>query len=89
MQTKLSSPVDQIRSPVDADMARVDILIADRLRSEIAFINLIGERIINSGGKRLRPLLVLLAATVFGYQGRDHVALAAIIEFIHTGDFIA
>jgi octaprenyl-diphosphate synthase len=71
-----------------ADMAAVDTLIRARLASDVVLINQIAEHIIGGGGKRLRPMLVLLAAQASGYQGRDHVLLAAVVEFIHTATLL-
>jgi len=71
-----------------SDMAAVDQLIRDSLDSNVVLIRQIAEYIIGSGGKRLRPMLVLLAARACGYQGRQHVTLAAIIEFIHTATLL-
>ncbi len=70
------------------DMAAVNQLIQTRLSSEVVLINQLGAYIINSGGKRLRPLLALLAARACGYQGQRHIDLAAIIEFIHTATLL-
>jgi len=71
-----------------SDMAAVDQLIRDSLDSNVVLIRQIAEYIIGSGGKRLRPMLVLLAARACGYQGQQHVTLAAIIEFIHTATLL-
>jgi octaprenyl-diphosphate synthase len=71
-----------------ADMAAVDALIRTRLASDVVLINQVAEHIIGGGGKRLRPMLHLLAARVAGYQGRDHLPLAALIEFIHTSTLL-
>jgi octaprenyl-diphosphate synthase len=71
-----------------ADMAAVDALIRARLASDVVLINQIAEHIIGSGGKRLRPMLVLLAAQAAGYAGRDHILLAAVVEFIHTATLL-
>lgn len=75
------------------DMAAVDTLIRDSLDSEVVLIRQIAEYIIGSGGKRLRPMLVVLAARACGYAvpaaGRQHqVTLAAVIEFIHTATLL-
>ena len=70
------------------DMAAVNALIRRRLASDVVLVNLIGEHIIAAGGKRLRPMLVLLAARAMGYRGDDHHQLAAIIEFIHTATLL-
>ncbi|MDD3448804.1 MAG: polyprenyl synthetase family protein, partial [Gammaproteobacteria bacterium] len=80
--------LDSIRALVRDDMAAVDALILERLRSDVVLVNSVGHYIINSGGKRLRPLLVLLAAGACGYAGRRHVDLAAVIEFIHTATLL-
>ncbi len=70
------------------DMSSVNALIRDNLDSSVVLIRQISEYIIGSGGKRMRPMLVILAAQACGYQGRLHVALAAIIEFIHTATLL-
>ncbi|HTD28871.1 MAG TPA: polyprenyl synthetase family protein, partial [Xanthomonadaceae bacterium] len=70
------------------DMAAVDALIRRRLASDVVLVNQIGEHIIAAGGKRLRPMLVLLAARAMGYRGDDLHQLAAIIEFIHTATLL-
>ncbi len=80
--------LDDVRALVADDMEQVNRLILGRLSSHVVLINQLGLYIVNSGGKRLRPLLVLLAARACGYQGRHHVDLAAIIEFIHTATLL-
>ena len=80
--------IDNIKKLVQHDMAEVDALIQKRLHSEVALVNQVGHYIIGSGGKRLRPLLALLAASAHGYQGQGHYAMAAIIEFIHTATLL-
>jgi octaprenyl-diphosphate synthase len=77
-----------IRAPVAEDMRAVDALILRRLHSDVVLINQIGHYIINSGGKRLRPLLVLLAARACGYAANRHIDLAAVVEFIHTATLL-
>src|SRR3546814_8386406 len=69
-----------------ADMQRVDALIRRRLSSDVVLINQIADHIIAGGGKRLRPMLHVLAAGAAGYHGEHHVKLAAIIEFIHRSE---
>jgi octaprenyl-diphosphate synthase len=71
-----------------ADMAAVDALIRNRLASDVVLINQVAEHIIGGGGKRLRPLLHLLAARAAGYAGGQHIQLAALIEFIHTSTLL-
>lgn len=69
-------------------MAEVDRVIRQRLQSDVALVNQLGHYIIDSGGKRFRPILVLLSARAHGYQGSLHYLLAAIIEFIHTATLL-
>jgi octaprenyl-diphosphate synthase len=71
-----------------ADMAAVDALIRSRLASDVVLINQVAEHIIGGGGKRLRPMLHLLAARAAGYAGGHHIQLAALIEFIHTSTLL-
>ncbi|GKS69517.1 octaprenyl-diphosphate synthase [Nitrosomonas sp. PY1] len=66
----------------------VDGVIREKLHSHVALIRQVSEYIINSGGKRLRPALVILSAGAFGYSGKFHYNLAAIIEFIHTATLL-
>ena len=80
--------VEQIKSLVAADMQTVDTLIQRRLASDVVLVNQLSHYIINSGGKRLRPMLTLLAAQACGYSGQHHYTLAAIIEFIHTATLL-
>lgn len=77
-----------INTLIQNDIEAVNQLIIDRLSSDVVLINQIGHYIINSGGKRLRPLLVLLSARACGYQGTDHHLMAAVIEFIHTSTLL-
>ncbi len=81
-------PLEDIRALAKDDMKAVDRLIQERLRSDVLLINQLSLYIINSGGKRLRPLLVLLAARACGYEGTRHIDLAAIVEFIHTATLL-
>jgi len=69
-------------------MAQVDAIIRAQLHSEVALIGQISEHIIKSGGKRLRPALVVLSAGAHGYTGTHHHALAAVVEFIHTATLL-
>jgi len=85
---RLHMGIDQIRELVKADMDAVNRIIVDQLRSDVVLINQLGQYIVNSGGKRLRPLLVLLSAGACGYRGRHHIDIATIIEFIHTATLL-
>jgi octaprenyl-diphosphate synthase len=69
-------------------MAAVDQVIRTRLHSEVALVSQVGEYIISSGGKRLRPTLVILSAQAFDYIGKLHFDLAAVVEFIHTATLL-
>lgn len=80
--------IESIQTLARAEMQQVDTLIRARLSSEVLLINQISEHIIAAGGKRLRPLLTVLAAKAMGYNGQQHTALAAIIEFIHTATLL-
>ena len=70
------------------DMRAVDEVIRARLHSEVVLIRQVAEYIVGSGGKRLRPALVLLAAGAMGYRGAHHHELAAVVEFIHTATLL-
>jgi len=80
--------IEHIRELISADMAQVNNLIEKSLYSEVGLIDQLGHYIINSGGKRLRPAVVLLSSRVFSYQGNQNINLAAIIEFIHTATLL-
>lgn len=80
--------LNAIRELADTDMQAVNQLIYKQLESDVALINQLGFYIINGGGKRLRPLLSVLASRAVNYQGEDHLKLAAIIEFIHTASLL-
>ncbi|MBP9155991.1 MAG: polyprenyl synthetase family protein, partial [Xanthomonadales bacterium] len=69
-------------------MDEVDRLIRRRLGSEVMLVNQVAEHIVSGGGKRLRPMLVLLAAGATGYRGTQHHQAAAVIEFIHTATLL-
>ncbi|PPU92637.1 polyprenyl synthetase family protein [Xanthomonas albilineans] len=78
----------QIQMLAAPDMAAVDALIRHRLASDVVLINQIADHIISAGGKRLRPMLVMLAGRACGSHGPKHHQLAAIIEFIHTSTLL-
>ncbi|MCS6204261.1 octaprenyl diphosphate synthase [Shewanella baltica] len=80
--------LNAIRQLADTDMQAVNQLIYKQLESDVALINQLGFYIINGGGKRLRPLLSVLAARAVNYEGEAHLKLAAIIEFIHTASLL-
>jgi len=80
--------LNAIRQLADNDMQNVNKLIYKQLESDVALINQLGFYIINGGGKRMRPLLSILAARAIDYNGEAHLKLAAIIEFIHTASLL-
>src|SRR5688572_3512863 len=75
-------------TPVAADLGRVDALIRARLDSDVSLVREVARYIVASGGKRLRPALLLLAAGAAGYRGEGHLQLAAVVEFIHTATLL-
>ncbi|MDJ0928830.1 MAG: octaprenyl diphosphate synthase [Gammaproteobacteria bacterium] len=77
-----------IRARLDDDWPAVNREIQRQLKSDVALVNSVAHYIIGSGGKRLRPLLVLLSARACGYTGDKHVTAAAIVEFIHTATLL-
>ncbi|MDD5033843.1 MAG: octaprenyl diphosphate synthase [Methylococcaceae bacterium] len=77
-----------IKQLVEAETAAVNQLIIRELSSDVVLINQIGKYIVSSGGKRLRPMLLLLAAKALNYQGQQHIILAAVVEFIHTATLL-
>lgn len=78
----------EIQALAAADMQAVDALIRARLASDVVLINQVAEHIIAAGGKRLRPMLLLLAARALGYDGGQQHQLAAVVEFIHTATLL-
>ncbi|MDR5860869.1 octaprenyl diphosphate synthase [Halomonas eurihalina] len=86
--TQLTTPDTPIHAVVAEDFAAVNRTIQTQLASRIPLVEAIGQYIVDSGGKRMRPLLVLLAARSLGYEGDQHVALATLIEFMHTSTLL-
>ena len=80
--------INSIRTLSNDDMQAVNQLIQQQVDSEVALINQLGFYIVNSGGKRLRPLLTVLSARAMGIKNDDHHTLAAIVEFIHTATLL-
>lgn len=78
----------RIFNVVEDDFLAVNQLILDQLHSDVDLVETISQHLVDSGGKRIRPLLVLLAAKCCGYEGRDHILLATIIEFLHTATLL-
>ncbi len=80
--------LDTAAALISDELQEMNQLIRNELNSDIALINTLGEYIIQAGGKRLRPLILLLAAKSLGYQEQQHITLAAVIEFIHTATLL-
>jgi len=80
--------LEQLYNLIGPDMQAVDAVIRKRLHSEVVLVRQVAEYIVQSGGKRLRPALVLLVAGAFGYRGTHHHELAAVVEFIHTATLL-
>lgn len=78
----------QLNPLIEPQFEAVNDYIINHLGSNVPLVEKIGHYIVNSGGKRIRPLLVLLAANAAGYEGEDHIPLAAVIEFIHTATLL-
>lgn len=80
--------VQRWRELVNTDFEAVNALIIEKIQSEVDLIDDLANHIIQSGGKRLRPLLVLLASLACNYTGKNHIALAAMVEFFHTATLL-
>jgi octaprenyl-diphosphate synthase len=80
--------IDPLVDLLTSDMERVNTAILARTGSDVAMIPEVANHLINSGGKRLRPMLTLAMATLSGYQGTGHVKLAAAVEFMHTATLL-
>ncbi len=80
--------IEQLRALVQQDLDAVHALITQNIQSEISLLDDLANYIIKSGGKHLRPLLLLLSSYACGYSGKDHIKLAAMIEFFHTATLL-
>ena len=85
---KTTPALSQIFEPIRADLERVDREFARHVESQVALIPTIGKYIQTSGGKRIRPAVLLMAARLSGYRGDRAVLYAAVIEFIHTATLV-
>ena len=80
--------IQEAYDTIKQDLKDVDLEFRKNLDSDVHLIKKVGEYILNNGGKRLRPSLLLLSARLCGYQGSRHIPLAAVIEFIHTATLL-
>lgn len=84
-----ADPLSLLTSELKADLGAVDQVLRERADSEhVDRIQKVAAHLLDAGGKRLRPLLTLAAARLFGYEGRDHILLAAAVEFIHSATLL-
>lgn len=83
-----AAPMHRLMELVAEDMARVDVLIVERMQSPVGMIPDLAAHLIDAGGKRLRPMLTVAAARMFGYRGDHHLKIAATVEFIHTATLL-
>jgi len=80
--------MDHVLSLLNDDLRRVELQFREDLASRVPLIRKVGEYVLASGGKRIRPMLVLLSARLAGYQGNDHIGVASVVEFIHTATLL-
>ncbi len=88
---ELRDPLESLKpilALVTADMAHVNRIILDKAISDVEMIPELAHHLIDSGGKRLRPMLTIAAAKLAGYQGEGHIRLAAAVEFMHTATLL-
>ena len=88
MNTPATIDFDSIKQLTAIDAMAIDKLIINELSSDVILINQMGRYIVGNGGKRLRPMLLLLAAKALGGVSDNHLILAAVIEFIHTATLL-
>jgi octaprenyl-diphosphate synthase len=84
----ISPSIPLYQSLVEADMRAVDGVISQRLASDVPLVSQVSQYIIAAGGKRLRPVLLLLMCGALNYKGHDRLAMAAVVEFIHTATLL-
>jgi len=84
----MNQPLETIKQRVQPELQAVDSVIRARLASDVVLVNQVAEYIIQSGGKRIRPLVTVLAGKACGAQGSDLASAAAIVEFVHTATLL-
>jgi len=80
--------MEKVLNLINEDLARVEEQFKKDLTSEVTLIRKVGEYVLGSGGKRMRPMLLLLSARLAGYSGEQHIGLASVVEFIHTATLL-
>ena len=83
-----ASVLARLHALIGPDLEETNRIIVEQLNARVELIPTLGSHLISSGGKRLRPILTLVTARMFGYTGRSHALLAAVIEFIHTATLL-
>ena len=78
----------RIVAPISDDLKRVEIVFRENLKADVSLISTVGEYVLLSGGKRLRPLILLLSSRLCGYKDDHHILLASVVEFIHTATLL-
>jgi octaprenyl-diphosphate synthase len=88
MSQNIPAPLAPLYALIGPDLEQVNRLVLEHLDSQVALIPTLGTHLISGGGKRLRPILTLVSARMFGYGGQDHALMAATIEYIHTATLL-
>ncbi len=83
-----NAAIEKALEPIRDDLEKVDLEFRKNLESDVSIISAIGEYVLSSGGKRFRPILLILSAKLCGYQGDRHIPLASLVEFIHTATLL-
>ena len=86
--SQVAAAVQRIIAPISEDLLAVDREVIDDLQSDIPLIKKISDYIVTAGGKRMRPIVLMLIARALGYQGKNHIFLATMIEYVHTASLL-
>lgn len=86
--SQVAEAVARIIAPIAEDLAAVDREVINDLQSDIPLIKRISDYIVSAGGKRMRPIVLMLIARALGYQGKEHIFLATMIEYVHTASLL-
>ena len=86
--SQVAAAVQRIIAPISEDLLAVDREVIDDLQSDIPLIKKISDYIVTAGGKRKRPIVVMRIARALGYQGKEHIFLATMIEYVHTASLL-
>lgn len=86
--TQVAEAVQRIIGPIAEDLSAVDKAVIDDLQSDVPLIKKISDYIVSAGGKRMRPIVLMLIARALGYQGKEHIFLATMIEYVHTASLL-